>query len=143
MSDDTSNMNGARMVACFYCNNSEYLHQHVEKDGKFYPQYKCRKNLSMPDHQYPRSDVEIVLECPGGDPRYGFQIGGYYTHMWFERDEPNSCLEWMIASDGEFPSQNGEPEISFHICNFKQIERFVEFWGKELRRRGWIVDEKN
>jgi len=37
----------------------------------------------------------------------GFQIGGYYSHMWFEGDDPDDpdgCLEWKICSNGEFPT---------------------------------------
>ena len=85
---------------------------------------------------------ELVVECPGGEPQEGFQIGGYYSHMWFERQdqlEANGCLEWMICSDGEFPSDT--PETQFHLCDFRQLEQFVAFWGKELRRRGWVSDE--
>lgn len=92
----------------------------------------------MPDSQPNVDDAQIVANCPGGEPQLGFQIGGYYSHMWFEQD--GSCLNWHIASDGEFPTD--EPGINFHICNFKQIERFVDFWGTELRKRG-LIGEKN
>jgi hypothetical protein len=121
---------------CFYCRNC----------GESTPSkstgwdYKCKLGMSVS----PLTDkgVEGVLECPKGKPRVGFQIGGYYTHMWFEgeTEEDNCCLEWMIQSDGEFPRDY--PDIQFHICDFSQIERFVEFWGKELRRRGVIKDDE-
>lgn len=128
--------NGARDVVCFSCRNSVKVDDvHVARTGGgFHHQHRCSKGLPMPDQQPDIEDAEIVRQCPGGDPQLGFQIGGYYSHMWFEGD--GSCLEWRICSDGEFPTD--KPEISFHICDFEQIERFVEFWGKELRRRGLI-----
>ena len=94
-------------------------------------------------------NVEQVLACPKGEPRIGFQIGGCYTHMWFEYcgtppadgGVPNACLEWHIASDGKFPTQDNSSGIQFHICDFEQIEAFVAFWRAELRRRGWVTDD--
>lgn len=83
------------------------------------------------------SNAEIVAKCQGGEPRLGFQIGGYYSHMWFEED--GSCLLWKICSDGEFPTN--EPQIVLHVCDFRQIERFVEFWGRRLRETGLINGE--
>ena len=73
----------------------------------------------------------------------GFQIGGYYTDMDFEIDnyctDMDPCLRWLIFSDGEFPRDAAE--IEFHICDFRQIERWVKYWGKELRKRGWITED--
>jgi hypothetical protein len=90
-------------------------------------------------------EVEQVVACPEGEPQIGFQIGGCYTHMYFERAANNvteNCLDWHILSDGEFPvhgnNRPGKQPIQFHICDFTQLEAFVEFWGKELRRRGWV-----
>lgn len=68
--------------------------------------------------------------------KQGFQIGGYYTHMWFEQD--GDCLTWHIEGDGMFPTPGRT--IEFHICDFRQIEKFVKLWGRELRKRGWIAE---
>jgi len=102
---------------------------------------KCKLGLSL-------EKDKSVIDCKCGNPSRGFQIGGYFTHMWFSVDgtlpedggQDNPCLNWHIASDGEFPTENKEPGITFHICDFMQIELFVKFWGKELRRRGWITE---
>lgn len=91
----------------------------------------------------------IAADCPRFDPRDGFQMGGTYTHMWFESSkadaEPNGCLEWVIQGDLDFPIPDNGPEgrlpIKIHICDFRQIEAWVAFWGQELRSRGWVVDE--
>ena len=135
--------NGARDVACFHCRCGKHEDQMVPRaGGGFHHQFTCSKGLPMPSSGSGKSDVELVVECPGGEPQEGFQIGGYYSHMWFERQdqlEANGCLEWMICSDGEFPSDT--PETQFHLCDFRQLEQFVAFWGKELRRRGWVSDE--
>lgn len=152
--------NGARDVVCFDCRNSRSVDGMVEREGGgYHHQYTCAKGLHQPDRVEGVPDVEIVQQCPGGDPRFGFQIGGYYSHMWLEGGskvpcEPkcpgamcqdgckreSSCMTWCIASDGEFPTKDGEPGITFHVCDWHQIERFVAFWGKELRRRGWVRD---
>lgn len=82
-------------------------------------------------------NLKRIRDCQYYEANKGFQIGGYWTHMHFELSgENSSCLEWFIHGDGEFPSN--EECIQFHICEFRQIERWVKFWGKELRRRGWI-----
>ena len=67
----------------------------------------------------------------------GFQIGGYWNKMHFE-DDGGGCLKWHIHGDGQFPSDNESDWIEFHICDFTQIEEFVKFWGKELRKKGLI-----
>jgi hypothetical protein len=138
--------NGARDVPCFACRNSRRSDKHVPREGGgFHHQYWCVKGFAMPDSDPLQSDADQVVKCAGGDPREGFQIGGYYSHMWFERksEEPNACLDWMIASNGEFPTADDSAGIKFHICDFRQIERFVAFWGKELRRRGWVTSSEN
>lgn len=134
-------LNGARDVPCFYCRNSVHIEGGTapRANGGFHHQYRCKMGLRMPDRRKAVDDIDIVRQCPSGAPQLGFQIGGYYSHMWFEGDEPDGCLEWKICSDGEFPSEKAE--IEFHICDFKQIESFVAFWGKELRRRGVVTDE--
>lgn len=127
--------NGPRDVACFACRASGGSDNHVARDGGgFHHQYICSKNLPMPSSSADMSDADLVSACPGGEPREGFQIGGYYSHMWFEPE--GSCLNWNICSDGEFPTD--QPTIQFHICDFTQLERFVAFWGKELRKRNLI-----
>jgi len=72
------------------------------------------------------------------DENPGFSIGGYYSHIWFERD--GDCLTVRIGSNGDFP-RDGDEAAEFHICDFTQIEKCVLFWGKELRRRGWVEDD--
>lgn len=120
--------------------------------------FDCRKHITLPFDQkegwrYQCKEGRETkganpMTCPGGDVQRGFQIGGYYSHMWFETEgstvaegaNHDPCLNWMIASDGEFPTENGEVGIEFHLCDFTQIERWVAFWGKELRKRGWITE---
>lgn len=130
--------NGQRDVACFMCRNAISRPDiYVERSGGgFHHQFSCKVALPMPNCDVDRPDEEIVASCSGGKPCLGFQIGGYYSHMWFEAD--GACLAWSICSDGDFPTD--KPEFVFHICDFKQIERFVDFWGKELRRRGLVPE---
>jgi len=47
----------------------------------------------------------------------------------------------VIHGNGEFPSDEQLNWITFHICDFRQIERWVEFWGKELRKRNLIKND--
>ncbi len=79
-----------------------------------------------------------------GDPRTGFHLGEGYTPMWFKQDgfelEPVGGLVWVIDSDGETPIQPAEKRIELHIRDFREVEAWVAFWGKELRRRGWVAD---
>ncbi len=137
----------AKGSACFYCKHSVKItetHDEARRQGGWV--HDCALGLDNSDiiGQWP-----AILKCPQSEPRWGFQIGGYYTHMWFEYDatlpedggEPNQCLNWHIQSDGDFPTKDGGEHIVFHICDFWQLERFVETWGRELRRRGWIKDE--
>jgi hypothetical protein len=105
--------------------------------GGFHHQYSCNENV----HPIPKAKEP----CSKKDPRIGFQIGGYHSHMWFERhdySEVNDCVNWMIASDGDLPTKDGSAEIQFHLSDFRQLEEFVKFWGKELRQRGWVSDEQ-
>lgn len=88
---------------------------------------------------YSVKSVKELSICSDFNPRVGFQIGGYWSHMWFTQENPghiDTCLKWNICSDGEFPTD--KPAISFHICDFEQMEKFIEFWRWELERRGWI-----
>lgn len=123
--------------------------------------FDCRKHITLPFSEkegwrYQCKEGRDTkganpMTCPGGDVQRGFQIGGYYTHMWFETDGSlvsegatnDPCLTWMIASDGEFPTEDGEVGIRFHLCDFTQLEAWVAFWGKELRKRGWITEDDN
>ena len=134
-------------TACFYCRNS--IKPRSEEDIEEWA-YRCKygiDNTEMNGHGTipPYDSLSLVINCPKGSPRLGFQIGGYYTHMWFENDvdsslpiEPGSHLKWCIASDGDFPTENDETGIEFHICDFEQIEQFVKFWKKEIKRRRLI-----
>lgn len=141
--------------ACFYCRNSRQVpgQGHVPD-----PEYTCLKGLPK---AHLIGDVGFATECLQFNPRIGFQMGGYYTHMWFETDPTytpeefvefgpeivqNSCLTWYIQGDGEFPipdEEVGQPGkmLEFHLCDFTQLEDFVNFWGAELRKRGWIYDD--
>ena len=94
--------------------------------------YDCADGLS--------TDGITIADCPNADPRVGFQIGGYYTHMWFEQDGKD-CLEWCIASDGEFPTQDGTKGMELHICDFYQLKAWLMFWETELVKRGWIAPD--
>lgn len=118
---------------CFYCLNAG-KGVPAENTGWYHP---CRLGIA-------NEGLQDVKTCPKHAENRGFQIGGYYTHMHFEGDEPNGCLEWFIHGDGEFPKSDEKRSewIQFHICDFRQIEKWVEVWGAELRRRGLIVDEE-
>lgn len=90
--------------------------------------------------------LQNIEECEGYYPNRGFQIGGYYTPIHFEvasgYGEVNSCMEMVIHSNGEFPREDPEEQIVFHICDFKQIEKFVKVWGDYFRKTGVIKDEE-
>lgn len=79
-----------------------------------------------------------IEKCIKFEPNRGFSIGGYYTHMYFEKD--GDQINWIIQGNGEFPkSLNDKDEwIKFNAIEFEQLEYFVEFWGKELRKKGLI-----
>ena len=120
------------MSACFHCRHS------IEKTdltlhGRL---YTCQKG-----HQLLKSESPYdVANCPDGAPQFGFQIGGYWSHMWFEKSSPhNTCLEWIICNNGDHPTS--EPSTQIHICDFKQLENFVAFWGKYLREKGCIEND--
>ena len=126
--------------ACFDCRNCDDKRSHTDRIGW---RHYCKLGMS---NSKMNGGIEQVLDCPNGQPRLGFQMGGYYTHMWFEPyyietdNGPGFCLNWIIKGDGEFPRD--EPELQFHICDFTQIEAWVKFWGKELRKNGFIEEEK-
>lgn len=118
--------------ACFYCRH--HTNGRIEESGW---SYDCKLGI---DNRDKNGYVEDVIACEKGAPQIGFQIGGYYTHMWFESNDNDTdpCLEWIICSDGQFPVDDDKDGIGFHVCGFYQLEHFVEFWGKELRRKGII-----
>jgi len=78
------------------------------------------------------------VELPWGES--GFQIGGYYSPVHFEYDDSaeGECLEMVLHSDGQFPTEEEQAMIRLHICDFEQLENFVEVWGKKLRMVGAI-----
>jgi hypothetical protein len=125
--------------ACFYCLNC--IASKPDKVGWI---HDCKLGIDNTGFD----DREIIAEqCNSFQPRDGFQMGGYYTHMYFEREgnEVNPCLNWVIQGDLNFPIPDGEQErqpIKIHICDFHQIEEWVQLWGIELRKRGWINDEE-
>lgn len=122
--------------ACFYCQHS--TNRRPDVIGW---KYDCQFHLENTEMN---GGVEDVIACSHGVPRVGFQIGGYYSHMWFEPEihhntpEPGQCLRWIIASDGQFPTDDPDNMIEFHICDFEQLERFVRFWREELERKGLL-----
>lgn len=130
----------AKGPGCFYCKwHSEGV---INEPGWA---FKCTKGLDNSKIQ----TIDDVLTCPQGRPVQGFQIGGYYTHMELvdpdagipKEKRNNSCLEWLIWSDGEFPRglpAKDPPEIRFHLCDFGQLVEFVEFWKKALK---WTPDK--
>lgn len=123
-------------MACFFCRNS--INSRPNPDGVGWI-HDCKLGLDNPHPPAAGArKFEDVLQCPGASPRWGFQIGGYYTHMWLEQD--GDCLTWYIEGDGMFPTPG--KTMNFHICDFKQIERFVRLWGQELRKRGWVDDDE-
>ena len=120
----------AKGSGCFNCRH--HTNGRIEVPGW---SYDCQLGI-VNDHIMEREDCRL---CPHFSPNIGFQIGGYYTHMWFTRD--GDCLNWHIQGDGQNPiaeeDQSRQP-LEFHLCEFEQLESFVKFWGEELRRRGWV-----
>lgn len=139
-------MTRGKGTACFYCRNSIKLTKNPEEASRTGWRYDCKFGI---DNTEMKGDLESIMECPEADPRWGFQLGGHYCHMYFEPDGlspddgglPNPCLRWYIKGHFEWDEIQGGLQ-SLHICDFRQIEYFVEAWGRELRRRGWITDEE-
>ena len=119
---------------CFYCLN-HLLDKGVfaENTGWYHP---CKFGIS-------NEGLQDIESCPRYEPNRGFQIGGYYTHMYFEynKNKANDCMEWVICSDGKFPRTNEDEFIRFHICDFRQIEEWVRFWGDYFRKIGVVVGD--
>lgn len=116
---------------CFNCLNHDQNNFIPADDTGWY--IPCRLGIK-------NEGLQDIKHCPQYNPNNGFQIGGYYSHMHFEQD--GGCLKWIIHSNGEFPQNDPEQFIQFHICDFRQIEEWVKFWGKELRKRGWIQKDE-
>lgn len=117
---------------CFDC-----LHHGERERGEPYGfYYSCKLNIE-------NNGLEDTKSCPSYSMNQGFQIGGYYSHIHFECNEevPNECMEMIIHSDGEFPTEDTEKQIKFHICDFRQLEYFVKVWGDYLRKKGVIDDD--
>lgn len=125
--------------ACFRCRHQtnhridfiEDANGHKVPNGHA---YDCALGI---DNTNLNGGLEVAMTCPSCEPMKGFQMGGYYTHMWFEDDE--GCLTWVIQGDGDFPTELGDEEkqMRIHICDFGQVEEFVEFWVKEFEKRKW------
>jgi len=117
---------------CFDClNHGEG--KFAENTGWYHPCKFGIKNEGMKE----------VEKCPKFLPNKGFQIGGYYsfTHFEFSKDVPNECMELFFHSNGEFPKDDEEEFIQFHICDFTQLESWVKYWGKYLRKVGAVNDD--
>ncbi len=131
----------SKAMACWYCRNV----CNTRNDGSGWT-HDCKLGIDNTGFD----DVSKLAEqCKSFDMRKGFQMGGYYTHMWFEYDgtlpeeggAADGCMNWVIQGDLEFPIQDEDTQsepMRIHICDFEQIEEWVAFWGKELRRRGWV-----
>lgn len=119
---------------CFYC-----LHhlegEMAENKGWYHP---CKFGLK-------NEDLQEIEKCEKYEPNNGFQIGGYYSHIHFEynKETPNECMQMIIHSDGEFPTDEKDEQIKFHICDFRQIERFVKIWGDYFRKIGIVNDKED
>jgi len=113
--------------ACFNCINSlEGIL--AENTGWYNP---CKFDIK-------NEGLQNIKKCKKYTPNNGFQLGGYYTKMHFEKD--GKCLSWYIHGDGEFPSDDPNEWIKFHVCDFNQIEKWAKFWGKQLRKGGLLND---
>lgn len=115
---------------CFKCRNS--CNPKVEQGAGW--SYDCKLGID----NIKINSMKDVVKCEHGAPRLGFQVGGYYSHMWFDVEPEEGCLEWVICSDGDFPEDNPDAFIRFHICDFEQIETFIKFWRSELERQGLL-----
>lgn len=114
---------------CFNCLNCGEG-KLAENTGWYHP---CKLNIE-------NEGLKNVKECKSYSPNKGFQIGGYYSHIHFEynKEKVDECMEMIIHSDGEFPKEDSEYQIKFHICNFKQLEDFVKEWGEYFRTIGVV-----
>ena len=118
---------------CFYCLN-HLDGELAENTGWYHP---C--NLGIKNE-----DLQNVKECENYFPNTGFQIDGYYSHVHFEFNklQKNSCMEMIIHSNGEFPTENSHEQIQLHLCDFRQLEHFVKEWGEYFRKIGVVTDKE-
>lgn len=146
----------ANGLGCFYCrrytNKTAWKSTLIGNIVEFNPIPGPRQFCQLGLDTSKIDSLEDVVACPKGEPQLGFRIGGYYRHMWFEGDIPQvfengsrigGCLEWFIGGviGGETDFSGTGNVMEFHLCDWKQIERWVKFWGRELRRRGWVPPE--
>lgn len=116
---------------CFDClNHGEMIA--AENNGWY---NECKLNVE-------NNGMENIEECEHYFPCNGFQIGGYYSHVHFEfeSEECNDCMEMILHSDGEFPTDDPSKMLRLHLCDFRQLEKFVKFWGKYFRKKGIVKD---
>jgi len=118
---------------CFYC-----LHAlegvPAENTGWYHP---CKFKIN-------NESMIKISECPQYYPCDGFQMGGHYTHTHFQcGDNLDDCLLLYINGDMEFPQSDPRKWLRIHICDFEQIERWVEFWGKYLRSKNLIPPRRS
>lgn len=118
--------------ACFHCTKA---HNGRIEEPRW--SYDCSVHLdnSGMNSTEDNPDWKQVLNCPEGDLRYGFQIGGYQSHMRIEKE--GDCYLWEIYSDGEFPTD--EPKFIFHLCDLDQLQSFIDVW-KEAERLGKLKE---
>ena len=98
---------------CFNCLNHD-KGELAENTGWYNP---CKLDI-------PNEGLQNIKECPNYYPNTGFQIGGYYSHIHFEynKENINGPMEMIIHSDGDFPTEEQERQIQFHIHCEKLIE---------------------
>lgn len=116
---------------CFNCLN--HCEGQIADDNGWY--HSCKFKID-------NDGFQNIKNCKKYYPNKGFQIGGYYSHIHFiyDRNNVNKCMEMIIHSDGEFPTEEKIKQIQFHICDFRQIEHFVKEWGDYFREKGVIKD---
>ena len=75
-------------------------------------------------------------------PNTHISIGGYLSKVEFiaESIESDSCMDMVIHSDGDFPTDNASEQIKLHLCDFTQLENLVKEWGDYFRKTGVISD---
>ena len=119
---------------CFDCiNHDPEDHDNVKDEPGWY--HGCKLKI-------PNEGLKSIIDCKSYEPNKGFQIGGYYSQVHFElgSKEPNPCMEMFIHSDGEFVTHDESEMMQFHLCDFRQLEDWVKFWGDHFRKKGVIID---
>ena len=74
----------------------------------------------MDERDYIAMNKSSKPEAQSDSPNNGFQIGGHFSRVHFEynKEKTNECMEVIIHSDGEFPTEDFDEQIVFHICDF-------------------------